>query len=189
MATSPPSKKARKTRSARSSTRCFRAVCRDARNSADDAQAAQRPHPQHHLYRRPHGLSSIGLLCRDRASDGGLVGALTTEVKPLGIKVTCVEPGPFRTDWAGRSLIQTPNRIEDYAETAGARMKTTSGYSGQQPGDPARAAEAMIRITKSRPAAPSAARAIRRRAGGEEDACGPGGDRAVAGAGAGDQLR
>jgi NAD(P)-dependent dehydrogenase (short-subunit alcohol dehydrogenase family) len=78
----------------------------------------------------------------------GWSDSLAIEGKPLGIKVTCVEPGPFRTDWAGRSLIQTPNRIEDYAETAGARMKITSGYSGQQPGDPARAAEAMIEITQ-----------------------------------------
>jgi hypothetical protein len=59
-----------------------------------------------------------------------------------------VEPGPFRTDWAGRSLVQTPNRIADYAETAGARMQRTAQGSGTQAGDPARAAQAMIRITE-----------------------------------------
>ncbi len=78
----------------------------------------------------------------------GWSDALAVEGAPLGIKVTCVEPGPFRTDWAGRSLHQTENRIADYAETAGARMKNTAGYSGKQPGDPARAAAAMIAITE-----------------------------------------
>lgn len=63
--------------------------------------------------------------------------------------MTCVEPGPFRTDWAGRSLVQTPNRIDDYAQTAGARMKRTAEGSAHQPGDPARAAQAMIRIAEA----------------------------------------
>jgi NAD(P)-dependent dehydrogenase (short-subunit alcohol dehydrogenase family) len=79
----------------------------------------------------------------------GWSDALAAEVAPLGIKVTCVEPGPFRTDWAGRSLKQTPNRIADYAETAGARLKNTAAGSGKQPGDPIRAAAAMIEITQS----------------------------------------
>jgi NAD(P)-dependent dehydrogenase (short-subunit alcohol dehydrogenase family) len=94
------------------------------------------------------GFPASGYYSATKHAVEGWSDSLAAEVKPLGIKVTCVEPGPFRTDWAGRSLIQTPSRIEDYAETAGARMKTTSGYSGQQPGDPARAAEAMMRITQ-----------------------------------------
>ena len=49
--------------------------------------------------------------------------ALANEGKPLGIKVTCVEPGPFRKNWAERSLKQTPNQITEYATTAGARMR------------------------------------------------------------------
>lgn len=95
------------------------------------------------------GFASSGYYSATKHAVEGWSDSLAAEVKPLGIKVTCVEPGPFRTDWAGRSLIQTQSRIDDYAETAGARMKTTSGYSGQQPGDPARAAEAMIRITQA----------------------------------------
>jgi NAD(P)-dependent dehydrogenase (short-subunit alcohol dehydrogenase family) len=94
------------------------------------------------------GFPASGYYAATKHAVEGWSDSLAAEVRPLGIKVTCVEPGPFRTDWAGRSLIQTPNRIQDYAETAGARMKTTSGYSGQQPGDPVRAAEAMIRITE-----------------------------------------
>ncbi|CAG9250350.1 hypothetical protein PUN4_150141 [Paraburkholderia unamae] len=57
-----------------------------------------------------------------------------------------MEPGPLRTDWAGRALVQTPNRIDDYAQTVGACMKRTAEGSGHQPGDLARAARAMIRI-------------------------------------------
>lgn len=79
----------------------------------------------------------------------GLSEALAKEVEPLGIRVTVVEPGPFRTDWAGRSLKQVQNPIEAYAGTAGARRAQISGYSGRQPGDPARAAEAIIRIVES----------------------------------------
>lgn len=79
----------------------------------------------------------------------GLSEALAKEVEPLGIRVTVVEPGPFRTDWAGRSLKQVQNPIEAYAGTAGARRAQISGYSGRQPGDPARAAAAIIRIVES----------------------------------------
>jgi NAD(P)-dependent dehydrogenase (short-subunit alcohol dehydrogenase family) len=79
----------------------------------------------------------------------GLSEALSKEVAPLGIKVLIVEPGPFRTDWAGRSL-KTPERsIEAYAETAIARRRTAQGYSGSQPGDPVRGAEAIIRTVES----------------------------------------
>ncbi len=74
----------------------------------------------------------------------GLSEALSKEVGPLGIKVLIVEPGPFRTDWGGRSL-KTPKRpIEAYAPTAIARRNQIQTYSGQQPGDPARGAEAII---------------------------------------------
>ncbi|MCK8780194.1 oxidoreductase [Rhizobium sp. NTR19] len=95
------------------------------------------------------GLPSSGYYAATKHAVEGFSDALALEGAPLGIKVTCVAPGPFRTDWAGRSLKQTPNRIEEYAQTAGARMATTAGYSGKQPGDPARAAEAMIAATEA----------------------------------------
>ena len=79
----------------------------------------------------------------------GLSEALAKEVEPLGIRVTVVEPGPFRTDWAGRSLKQVRNPIEAYAKTSGARRAQISGYSGKQAGDPARAAQAIIRVAES----------------------------------------
>lgn len=77
----------------------------------------------------------------------GWSDGLAKEVEPLGLHVTCVEPEPFRTDWAGRSLKQTPTRIADYAERAGARLKGTSDGSGKQAGDPRKAAAMMIEIT------------------------------------------
>ena len=94
------------------------------------------------------GYPGSGYYAASKHAVEGWSDALAAEGKPLGIKVTCIEPGPFRTDWAGRSLKQTPNRITDYAETAGARMKGTADVSGKQPGDPVRAAEAMIEITE-----------------------------------------
>jgi NAD(P)-dependent dehydrogenase (short-subunit alcohol dehydrogenase family) len=79
----------------------------------------------------------------------GLSEALALEVAPLGIKVTVVEPSGFRTDWAGRSANDAPTEIADYAETAGANRRSIRGYSGKQPGDPVRAAEAIIKAVES----------------------------------------
>ncbi len=94
------------------------------------------------------GFPGSGYYAASKHAVEGWSDALAAEAGPLGIQVTCVEPGPFRTDWAGRSLRQTPNRIPEYAETAGARLALTSGNSGKQAGDPVRAAEAMIRLTE-----------------------------------------
>ncbi|WP_375392401.1 oxidoreductase [uncultured Sphingomonas sp.] len=90
------------------------------------------------------GFPASGYYAATKHAVEGWSDSLKAEVAPLGIGVTCIEPGPFRTDWAGRSLKQTPSRIADYADTAAARMQQTSGYSGQQAGDPVRAAQAMI---------------------------------------------
>lgn len=94
------------------------------------------------------GFASSGYYSASKHAVEGWSDSLAQEAGPLGINVTCVEPGPFRTDWAGRSLHQTPSKLPDYAETAAARMKSTSEYSGTQKGDPARAAKAMIAITE-----------------------------------------
>ena len=74
----------------------------------------------------------------------GISESLAIEVKPLGIDVLVVEPGPFRTNWAGPSIKQSATRIDDYAGTAGERRKQTEARSGNQAGDPVRAAQAII---------------------------------------------
>jgi NAD(P)-dependent dehydrogenase (short-subunit alcohol dehydrogenase family) len=94
------------------------------------------------------GFPGSGYYAASKHAVEGWSDALAAECGPLGIKVTCVEPGPFRTDWAGRSLKQTPTQIADYADTVGKRMRNTAQGSGKQPGDPARAAQAMIQITE-----------------------------------------
>ncbi|MEE7491345.1 oxidoreductase [Methylobacterium oryzae] len=94
------------------------------------------------------GFPASGYYAATKHAVEGFSDSLALEAGPLGIRVTCIEPGPFRTDWAGRSLVQTLNAIPDYAETAGARLKATSEKSGTQAGDPVRAGEAMIRVTE-----------------------------------------
>jgi NAD(P)-dependent dehydrogenase (short-subunit alcohol dehydrogenase family) len=74
----------------------------------------------------------------------GISESLAVELKPLGIDVLIVEPGPFRTNWAGPSIQQSATRIDAYAETAGERRKQTAARSGRQAGDPVRAAQAII---------------------------------------------
>ncbi|MET4663918.1 oxidoreductase [Sphingomonas sp. PvP056] len=93
------------------------------------------------------GFMGSGYYAASKHAVEGFSDALLAEVKPLGIDVTCVEPGPFRTDWAGRSLQQTQSTIADYADTAAKRLADTRGGSGKQAGDPVRAGEAMIALT------------------------------------------
>jgi hypothetical protein len=70
-------------------------------------------------------------------------------VEPFGIKAIIVEPGPFRTDWAGRSIKTPAKPLADYAGTAGARREAITGGSGKQAGDPVRACEAIIKTVES----------------------------------------
>jgi NAD(P)-dependent dehydrogenase (short-subunit alcohol dehydrogenase family) len=95
------------------------------------------------------GFPGSGYYAASKHAIEGFSDSLRAEVEPLGIGVTCVEPGPFRTDWAGRSLRQTENRIADYADTVGKRLKGTRESSGTQAGDPVRAGEAMIAAAQS----------------------------------------
>ncbi|MDX7951541.1 oxidoreductase [Lichenihabitans sp. Uapishka_5] len=82
----------------------------------------------------------------------GLSESLAVEVEPLGLHVVVVEPGPFRTDFAGRSIGRSATEIDDYAATAGERRKQTFARDGKQVGDPVRAAEAIIQaVTAPKP--------------------------------------
>jgi NAD(P)-dependent dehydrogenase (short-subunit alcohol dehydrogenase family) len=90
----------------------------------------------------------VGIYNASKFALEALSESLYKETAPLGIKVTLIEPGPFRTDWAGRSSVVAAD-IDDYAETAGIRKKTIQGYSGTQDGDPYKAALAMIKVVES----------------------------------------
>ena len=90
------------------------------------------------------GFPGTGYYAAIKFAVEGLSDALSAELKPLGIDVLIVEPGPFRTDWAGRSAKASKVSIDAYEETAHKRREMTFGYSGKQPGDPWRAGEAII---------------------------------------------
>jgi NAD(P)-dependent dehydrogenase (short-subunit alcohol dehydrogenase family) len=92
------------------------------------------------------GFPGSGYYAASKHAVEGWSDSLAAEAGPLGIQVTCIEPGPARTDWAGRSMIQTPNRIADYADTAGSRLAALKEQSGKQAGDPVRIADAITGI-------------------------------------------
>ncbi|WP_454828022.1 oxidoreductase [Paraburkholderia xenovorans] len=91
------------------------------------------------------GMPGSGYYSATKFALEGLSDALRKEVEPLGIKVMVVEPGAFRTDFAGRSLQQAKASIRDYASTAGPRRKENDRTDGTQPGDPVRAAAAIVK--------------------------------------------
>ena len=91
----------------------------------------------------------VGFYNATKFAVDGLSEALSKEVAPLGIKVTIIAPSGFRTDWAGRSAKDSIAVIDDYATTAGKNKEDIRGYSGNQPGDPVRAAKAMIMVTET----------------------------------------
>jgi NAD(P)-dependent dehydrogenase (short-subunit alcohol dehydrogenase family) len=94
--------------------------------------------------RSPEGS---GYYAASKAALEAMTSSLRKEVEPLGIKAISVEPGGFRTDFAGRSLAQSAAAIDDYAATAGKRRKENSaGVHGTQRGDPARAAQVIIEV-------------------------------------------
>jgi NAD(P)-dependent dehydrogenase (short-subunit alcohol dehydrogenase family) len=90
-----------------------------------------------------------GYYAAAKAAIEGMSGALGGELAPLGISVTVVEPGAFRTDFAGRSLTQSATVIDDYADTAGKRRKETDTMNGTQAGDPATAGAAIVAAVES----------------------------------------
>jgi NAD(P)-dependent dehydrogenase (short-subunit alcohol dehydrogenase family) len=95
------------------------------------------------------GLPGFGIYNATKFAVEGLSEALATEVAPLGIGVTIVEPGPFRTDFLASSLVVTEKTLADYADTAGKTRTGATERNGSQPGDPVRAAEAIIQAVTS----------------------------------------
>ncbi len=98
------------------------------------------------------GISSnpgLGMYNASKFALEGLTEALALETKDLNIKVTLIEPGPFRTDWAGSSSSRAARVIPEYDSISGEKIRVIKGYSGQQPGDPVKAAKAIITIVNS----------------------------------------
>jgi NAD(P)-dependent dehydrogenase (short-subunit alcohol dehydrogenase family) len=92
---------------------------------------------------------AIGYYNATKFAVEGLSEALWQEVEPLGIRVMLVEPSGFRTDWAGRSANESAHQIDDNVATAGAVRAGVRASSGRQPGDPVRAAKAIVKAVAS----------------------------------------
>ncbi|MCL4187102.1 MAG: SDR family NAD(P)-dependent oxidoreductase [Rhodobacteraceae bacterium] len=86
------------------------------------------------------GDAGTGLYSATKFALAGLSEAMRAELAPLGIGVTLVEPGPFRTEFNGASASRAARRIDDYAATAHRRIESLRAASGRQPGDPRKAA-------------------------------------------------
>jgi NAD(P)-dependent dehydrogenase (short-subunit alcohol dehydrogenase family) len=94
---------------------------------------------------RVGGSPGIAAYQASKFAVAGFSEALAAEVAPLGIEVTIVEPGAFRTDWAGSSMAIAPVGT-DYEATVGAINYRRAGFDRSAPGDPARAARAIIEV-------------------------------------------
>lgn len=96
------------------------------------------------------GLAGWGIYNSTKFAIEGLSEALALETAPLGIRVMIVEPGPFRTDFLGSSLTTAAKLLPDYDQTAGKTRKSAIERHGSQPGDPALAADAIVKAATSK---------------------------------------
>jgi hypothetical protein len=92
------------------------------------------------------GFPGVSAYCGSKYALEGILEALGKEIAAFGIHVTGIEPGSFRTDWAGRSMTRAERTIADYDEVFEPIRDARRAASGRQLGDPARAAEAVLRI-------------------------------------------
>ncbi|WP_175952039.1 oxidoreductase [Burkholderia sp. BCC0405] len=89
-------------------------------------------------------MPGIAYYCGSKFALEGISETVGKELAPFGIAVTAVAPGSFRTDWAGRSMLRTPRSIADYDAIFDPIRQAREEKSGKQPGDPAKAARAML---------------------------------------------
>ncbi|KVG57916.1 oxidoreductase [Burkholderia territorii] len=94
-------------------------------------------------------MPGIAYYCGSKFALEGISETLGKELAPFGIAVTAVAPGSFRTDWAGRSMTRTPRSIADYDALFDPIRQAREEKSGRQPGDPAKAARAMLAIIEA----------------------------------------
>jgi len=96
------------------------------------------------------GIPGMALYSASKFAVEGLTESLAGEVGPLGIRVTIVEPGGFRTDFAGRSIGKSGTVLQDYADTPGGKLRgMLAAYHGHEPGDPGKAAQAILKLVDS----------------------------------------
>ena len=94
-------------------------------------------------------MPGISYYCGSKFALEGISEALGKEVAAFGIYVTALAPGQFRTDWAGRSMERTPRSIADYDAVMDPIRAARQAKSGNQPGDPAKAAQALLALVES----------------------------------------
>ena len=95
------------------------------------------------------GFPAVGFYNATKFAVDGISESLQKEVAHLGIKVTIISPSGFRTDWAGRSAVETNTQIEDYLPTAEANTRSIRNVSGKQAGDPYLAAQSMVKVVEA----------------------------------------
>ena len=93
-------------------------------------------------------MPGLSFYCGSKFALEGISEALGKEVAAFGIKITTLAPGQFRTDWAGRSMDRTPRSIADYDEVMDPIRAARQAKSGNQPNDPAKAAQALLAIVE-----------------------------------------
>jgi NAD(P)-dependent dehydrogenase (short-subunit alcohol dehydrogenase family) len=91
-------------------------------------------------------MPGITYYCGSKFALEGVSEALGKEVKAFGVRVTALAPGQFRTDWAGRSMVRAPREITDYDAVMDPIRAARQAKSGAQPGDPAKAAQALLKL-------------------------------------------
>lgn len=94
-------------------------------------------------------MPGIAYYCGSKFALEGISETLAKELKGFNIFVTAVAPGSFRTDWAGRSMVRSPRSIADYDTLFDPIRQTRAARSGQQPGDPDKAAQALLTLVAS----------------------------------------
>ncbi|GLK79124.1 oxidoreductase [Methylopila turkensis] len=94
-------------------------------------------------------MPGISVYCGSKFALEGISEALGKEVAPFNVHVTALAPGQFRTDWAGRSMQRSPRSIADYDAVMDPLRAARQAKSGNQPGDPAKAAQALLKLVEA----------------------------------------
>ncbi|TWB69756.1 short-subunit dehydrogenase [Nitrospirillum amazonense] len=94
-------------------------------------------------------MPGLAYYCGSKFALEGVSEVLAKEVRDLGIRVTAVAPGSFRTDWAGRSMVRSARAIADYDSLFDPVRQAREEKSGRQAGDPAKAAQALLTLVEA----------------------------------------